>query len=85
MDELRMLAQAALALPRVIVLGMLATPPSVLVAASEDSGLDAGKLLKERLSRAGGRGGGSPRIAQGSVPDLAVAESIVNELLSART
>jgi alanyl-tRNA synthetase len=85
MDELRTLAQATLSLPRVIVLGSLATPPSVLVAASEDSGVDAGKVLKERLSRLGGRGGGSPRIAQGSVPDPATAESLVSELLSART
>jgi len=85
MDELRTLAQAAIALPRAIVIGVLAAPPSVLVAASEDSGVDAGKAIKERLARAGGRGGGSPRIAQGSVPDVATAESLVNDLLSART
>lgn len=82
MDELRTLAQAALTLPRAIVIGVLATPPSLLVAASEDSGVDAGKAIKERLARVGGRGGGSPRIAQGSVPDLATAEVLVNELLS---
>lgn len=40
----------------------------LLLAASADSGIDAGKHLKAVLSAHGGRGGGSPRIAQGSVP-----------------
>jgi alanyl-tRNA synthetase len=76
-DELRTLAQAAFALPRVVVVGALVNPPSVLLASSEDSGVDAGRILKERLSAAGGRGGGSPRLAQGSVPDAAALDSIV--------
>jgi alanyl-tRNA synthetase len=77
MDEIKTIAQAAFAMPRVVVVGALASPPSVLVAASEDSGVDAGCLLKERLAAAGGRGGGSPRLAQGSVPDVAALESVV--------
>ena len=81
-DELRALAQAAFALPRVVVIGALTNPPSVLLASSEDSGVDAGKLLKERLAIAGGRGGGSPRLAQGSVPDAGAAESVVAALVS---
>ena len=81
-DELRALAQAAFSLPKVVVVGALNSPPSVLVAASEDSGVDAGKLLKERLAAAGGRGGGSPRLAQGSVPDLAAIESVVASLVA---
>ena len=81
-DELRALAQASFALPKVVVVGALNSPPSVLVAASEDSGVDAGKLLKERLAAAGGRGGGSPRLAQGSVPDLAAVESVVARLVN---
>ncbi len=82
MDELRDLAQASFALPRVVVVGALATPPSVLLAASEDSGLDAGKWLKEQLAAAGGRGGGSPRLAQGSVPNSAAADDVVNRLVA---
>ena len=82
MDDLRDLAQAAFALSRVVVVGALTTPPSVLLAASEDSGVDAGKVLKERLAAAGGRGGGSPRIAQGSVPDAAGVESLVASLVN---
>jgi len=81
-DELRALAQASFALPKVVVVGALNSPPSVLVAASEDSGVDAGKILKERLAAAGGRGGGSPRLAQGSVPDLAAIESVVASLVA---
>ena len=81
-DDLKTLAQAALPLPRTVVVGSIAAPPSVLVAASEDSGIDAGKLLKQELAAAGGRGGGSPRIAQGSVPDAASLESVVRRLVS---
>lgn len=82
-DELRTLAQAALSLPKVVVVGALASPASVLIAASEDSGVDAGKALKEKLAAVGGRGGGSPRMAQGSVPDPAALERVVEELRTA--
>jgi alanyl-tRNA synthetase len=82
MDELKTVAQAALALPKCVVVGVLAAPPSVLLAATEDSGVDAGKLLKSELAAAGGRGGGSPRIAQGSVPDAATLESLARRLIT---
>jgi alanyl-tRNA synthetase len=82
MDDVRTLAQAAFALPRVVVIGTLSNPPSVLVASSEDSGVDAGRTIKERLSAVGGRGGGSPRIAQGSVPNAEAVESVVSSLLN---
>jgi len=82
MDELKTVAQAALSLPKCVVVGALAAPPSVLLAATEDSGVDAGKLLKAELAAAGGRGGGSPRIAQGSVPDGATLESLVRRLVT---
>jgi alanyl-tRNA synthetase len=81
-DELRALAQAAFALPKVVVVGALTKPPSVLLASSEDSGVDSGKFLKEKLTAAGGRGGGSPRIAQGSVPDSGALESVVESLIT---
>jgi alanyl-tRNA synthetase len=80
-DELRTFAQATLSLPRAAVVGALHAPPTLFVAASEDSGLDAGKLIKEQLTAVGGRGGGSPRIAQGSVPDAATVESALSSLL----
>ncbi len=67
-EDLRAQAQAFMALRRAVFIGIVGTPPSVLVASSEDSGFDAGRTLKEALGIVGGRGGGSPRLAQGSVP-----------------
>jgi alanyl-tRNA synthetase len=71
LEELRALAQNFTAQPKAVFLATLADPPSLLVAASADSGMDAGKLLKTTLAEAGGRGGGTARIAQGSVPGAA--------------
>jgi alanyl-tRNA synthetase len=85
MDDLKLFAQAALALPRIVIVGALASPPSVFFGASEDSGVDAGKRLKAELAAAGGRGGGSPRMAQGSVPDDASLESLVRRLATRAT
>jgi alanyl-tRNA synthetase len=82
MDDIRALAQAAFALPRVVVVGALMDPPSVLIASSEDSGVDAGRLLKERLGAVGGRGGGSPRLAQGSVPGAGVLDALIESIVS---
>ncbi|MGE5688043.1 MAG: alanyl-tRNA editing protein [Gemmatimonadota bacterium] len=66
-DRLRGLAQAIAALPRTLFVGVAASPPGLLVAASEDSGRDAGAMLRSALAPAGGRGGGTPRLAQGTV------------------
>lgn len=51
----------------------------VLLAASAESGVDAGPVLRAALQAHGGRGGGSPRLAQGTVP--ADARSAVREAL----
>ena len=81
MDELRNLAQAVVALPRALLVGTLADPPSLLFAAAEDTGIDAGRTLREAVTKLGGRGGGSPRIAQGSVPDAGrLAEAVTSVL-----
>jgi alanyl-tRNA synthetase len=82
MDDVKTLAQAAFTLSKVVVVGTVASPASVLVASSEDSGLNAGALLKEKLTAAGGRGGGSPRLAQGSVPGAAALDAVVESLVS---
>lgn len=71
MESTRGLAQALIALPRVVVVGTLATPPAILYATSADSGIDAGQRLRALLAERGGRGGGSPRMAQGTAPDAA--------------
>lgn len=83
MDELRTLAQATIALPRAVLVGTIGEPPSLLLATAEDTGLDAGRLLREEVGKVGGRGGGSSRIAQGSVPDAGRLTEAVASVLSA--
>ncbi|HVN06081.1 MAG TPA: DHHA1 domain-containing protein [Bryobacteraceae bacterium] len=78
LEELRALAQSFTAQPRAVFAGALDDPPAVLLAASEDSGLDAGKLLKAALTAAGGRGGGNQRLAQGSVPAREALEQVLS-------
>lgn len=68
LEHLRSLAQSYIALPRAVFVGLLPTPPTVLLAASADAGIDAGAALKRVLGDVGGRGGGNARLAQGSVP-----------------
>jgi alanyl-tRNA synthetase len=80
LDELRALAQNFTAQPQAIFVATLANPPSVLMATSADAGVDAGQRLKAALAEAGGRGGGTARMAQGSVPDGSLLEKIVEKL-----
>jgi alanyl-tRNA synthetase len=51
-------------------------PVGIVLAASPDSGVNAGTVLKQALSKVGARGGGSATIAQGSLPDQTVADSL---------
>ena len=67
-DRLRGLARAVSSLSRAVFVGTMLDPPSVVLASSEDSGIDAGTELRRGLGEAGGRGGGNPRLAQGSAP-----------------
>jgi alanyl-tRNA synthetase len=69
MDPLRAMAQAVSVLPNAVYVGSVAAPPGIVFAASADSGVNAGDVLKAALTANGGRGGGSPRVAQGTVPD----------------
>jgi len=80
LEELRAVAQSFTAQPKAIFLAALAEPPSVLLAASEDSGTDAGKALKAALAACGGRGGGNARMAQGSVPETGLIERVIEKL-----
>jgi alanyl-tRNA synthetase len=82
-DRLRALAFAVSALPRGVLLGATREPAGVILAAADDSGVDAGKLLKASLAQAGGRGGGNSRLAQGSVPSADALERAVHALTAA--
>jgi alanyl-tRNA synthetase len=79
-DGLRGLAQAVAAQPRALFVGTLDAPPTIVVATSADSGLDANALLKEHLAAAGGRGGGNARLAQGTVPAGDVLAALVRQI-----
>jgi alanyl-tRNA synthetase len=80
LDELRAELQALAALPKVVGTVQLHDPPMLLVAASADSGMDAGSRLKAALATVGGKGGGSPRFAQGTAPSRDALTTARNEL-----
>lgn len=67
-DAMRARAQAFTAGGSALFLAISENPPALLLAASADSGVHAGDLLKPALAASGGRGGGNRGLAQGSVP-----------------
>jgi len=79
-EELRAEAQSFTAGARAVFLATVNDPPSLLLAVSKDAGINAGQLVKEAVTRAGGRGGGNASIAQGSVPTLELLNEIVQQL-----
>ena len=81
-EELRAEAQSFTAASPAIFLAATENPPSVLLAASKNSGIHAGDLLKTALSEAGGRGGGNATLAQGSVPSKQALEQLIASLAS---
>lgn len=80
LEAARALAQAFTTLSRAVLVAVVAAPPSVLLATSGDSGLDAGATFKAALAAVGGRGGGSSRLAQGTAPDPESLERVVTAL-----
>jgi alanyl-tRNA synthetase len=82
MEEVRALAQSFTAQPKAVFVGAIEQPASVLLAVSADAGIDAGKTLQSILAQAGGRGGGSARLAQGSLPAKETLERVVAQLLN---
>jgi len=81
-EALRGIAQAMTGLGNALFVGTTTTPPTIVVAAAADSGVDAGQRLKPLLAQAGGRGGGSARIAQGTAPSMDQLDSVVAALLA---
>lgn len=81
LEDVRGLALAFAALPRAVYLAATESPPALLLAASDDSQVNAGDVLRAAVTARGGRGGGSPRLAQGTVPSVealaAAMQSIV--------
>jgi alanyl-tRNA synthetase len=83
MESCRGLAQAVTALPNTVLIATLTAPPAVLLATSPDSGIDAGHMLRSVVTDLGGRGGGTARLAQGTVPGEAAIDAALARLTSA--
>ena len=81
-ERLRPLAQAYSALPGALFVGIVESPPGILVAAAADVGTDAGKVLKAALEAHGGRGGGNARSAQGTIKDPGALEAVLAAILA---
>ena len=75
---MRARAQAFVAGSKAVFLALCDDPPSILLAASPDSGVHAGERVKAAVTAAGGRGGGNQGLGQGSVPSAASLETIVS-------
>jgi len=83
-EPMRVLAQAFAACGSAVFLAICQDPPSLLLAASPDSGIHAGDRLKAALAAAGGRGGGNPTLAQGSVPSTEALSVVTGALVLLR-
>lgn len=79
-DELRATAQSFTAQPKALFLAVVENPPSLLLAVSKDAGIHAGEALKAALAKAGGRGGGHPLLAQGSLPSRDLLDQVLKDL-----
>ena len=81
MNSLKLLAQKLTRrAPNVIALLATASPqPSLVFAQSAGQPYDMGALMKQTLSKLGGRGGGSKDMAQGGVPSSGGIESALQD------
>jgi len=79
-DETRALASNFIAGGAAYFIARTDDPPGILLAASPDSGIHAGNVLKAALAKHGGRGGGSASMAQGSAPSREAIEAVRAEL-----
>src|SRR5580700_5248920 len=90
MNFVKLLAQKLTRLsPSAVALLATTSPqPSLVFAQSAGQPFDMGALMKETMSKLGGRGGGSKDMAQGGVPSADGIEAALAELstrISART
>jgi alanyl-tRNA synthetase len=81
-DDARALAAAFIAGEKAVYLAVSENPPAFLLAASKDSGLNAGDIVKAAVSAQGGRGGGNAMLAQGSVPSREALDRALSEIQS---
>ncbi len=80
-EAVRTLAQEFSRLSRGVLVILLEGTNGVVVASTEDSGVDAAALLRAALEGTGGRGGGSARVAQGRAPSAEALEEGARRLM----
>ena len=56
------------------------SPAGILLATSADSNVDAGQSIRAAVTPLGGRGGGSPRLAQASLPNADLLSALLATL-----
>jgi alanyl-tRNA synthetase len=83
-DAMRARAQTFAAGGSAVFLAICEDPPSLLLAASPDSGIHAGDRLRAALATAGGRGGGNQTLAQGSAPSADALNVVTGALVLLR-
>lgn len=74
------LVQALVALGPCAVLAVSPSTGGIMLGAAEGTDIDAGKALKAALQAVGGKGGGSPRVAQGNLPDKSQLDEVITAL-----
>lgn len=79
-EEVRAEAQGFTQAGGRVYLAWCKEPASLLLACHTSAQLHAGNLLKPLLTEAGGRGGGSAQMAQGSVPDAERLQVVIAKL-----
>lgn len=79
-EAVRQFAQIFTEQPGTVFLQTASSTRAVLLAAAADTGLSAGTVLKDALQAVNGRGGGSARVAQGTIPDAASFQRVRDEL-----
>jgi alanyl-tRNA synthetase len=84
---LKLLAQklTRLSPSAVALLATTAPQPSLVFAQSPGQPFDMGALMKETMTKLGGRGGGSKDMAQGGIPNAAGIDATLNELAATLT
>ncbi len=78
---LRAMAQGVVTLDRTLLVATTSEPPTVFFASGPGTGVDAGAALKAALATVGGRGGGSPKAAQGTVASRESLSEVVRLLV----